>query len=305
MKVLICWAIWTAVFMAWNWVFPSATTENMKYSIGGGHPFHLSGITMIFGYIVIYILLWVNAVDQWVRRPVLRFGKYITSVGPGLCFVEPLFHTTLEDVPINDVVEEIEIEHVQTADNVSISLTIILTTRIKEDKIRDAVVGVDDVGSAVPERVLTTLADEAGKVDLGHLLSGREKFSTDVAKAIAERIKEWGVDVKAAEIKGFKINDPDVEKSIALKARAQKEGEAELARAEFQLRVANKLKEAAGTYDEKTWRLKGMETMLELCRSGNNNTILIPTDLPSSMMNALAMASAGKGASPSAVADKS
>lgn len=70
-------------------------------------------------------------------------------------------------------------------------------------------------------------------------------------------MSQWGVLVYAVEIKDLKVADPDIERSIAMKARAVKEAEAELKRAEMQVEIARQLKEAA-----RTMRTRGASRVL-------------------------------------------
>src|SRR5262249_7762620 len=88
----------------------------------------------------LYFLGGINIVSEWKRRPILLFGRYVATVGPGLAWVDPIFHRRLEDVPVRDVVSELRIGGVQTHDNVPISFNLIMTTRVDEGKVRDFIV---------------------------------------------------------------------------------------------------------------------------------------------------------------------
>lgn len=277
------WFVMIVVFLVWNlWFFPGGRIVVDYYggmTTTAAHALHLSVWILPALMAAWYVLCWINVINEWERRPVLLFGRYVNTAGPGLRVIEPLFYTTLQDVPVQDIVVEVAAEAVQTSENVSVNLTGLLTYRIDADNVKNAVVQVEDVNGSIHKRALSTLVDAAGKVDLTHLLASRDEFCESIAKMLVERVKEWGVTVKAFELKGFKINDPDVEQAIAMKARAEKEGEAELTRAGYQLQVAEKLNAAAATFDDKGRWLKGMEVLVELTRSANNNTVLIPTDL--------------------------
>jgi hypothetical protein len=64
-----------------------------------------------------------------------------------------------------------------------------------------------------------------------------------------------------------------------MKARAMKEAQAELARAEMQAEIVGRLNKAAADLQPAGWRLKTLEVLVELTRSAQNNTILIPANL--------------------------
>jgi regulator of protease activity HflC (stomatin/prohibitin superfamily) len=240
----------------------------------------LSGTTTFtiwfLGEAAVYFLSGFKAIKDWERRPVLFFGRYVRTAGPGLVWIEPLFHTVLEPYSIQDRVEEIKIENVQTHDNVRLHIITVLTTQINPEQIRNAVVEVQDVVKAVRMRAETSTTEAAAQVGLDHILEKRVEFLDNVRNRLQMKIAGWGVQVKALEIRDLRIADTQIEQSIAMKARAKKEAEAELTRAEMQKRIAEQLKEAADEYDEAAWKLKGLETLVELARSANNNTVLIP-----------------------------
>lgn len=226
-----------------------------------------------------YVICWFNVIQQWNRRPVMFWGKYSMTCGPGLVFIEPLLYTTLADVPVMDVVETLQVPKLQTKDNVPVGVEALLTYRIDEDAVENAVVRVGNVRAATLQRAMSTISDIGGTTDLDHLLEQRAKFGEDVVNKLKERVADWGVTIVALELKSLKINDEKIEQAIAMKARAQKEAAAELARALMQVQITTALNEAASKMTAAGWRLKEIETLLELCRSGTNNTLLIPTNL--------------------------
>lgn len=248
--------------------------------------------------LVWYILVGVNVVKQWDRRPVLRFGKYIRTLEPGLSWVDPLIHSVLDDVFVKDNVialpsgstvtttdedgDEVETTEdryvtVQTADNVGLGLGAVLTFQIVD--VQKSVVNVDDVNAAVLQRALSTLGDFAGRTSLEGILLERDTFCSSITTELGKRVSDWGVMIKAFELPTFVISDAKTAEAISLKARATMEAAAELARAEVQVKVAEALNAAAKTYTPEGRWLKGVEVLVELTRSGENNTILIPTDL--------------------------
>jgi regulator of protease activity HflC (stomatin/prohibitin superfamily) len=100
-------------------------------------------------------------------------------------------------------------------------------------------------------------------------------------------VKEWGVTVTAVEITDIKITDSSIEQAIALKAKAQKEADAELERALRQPEISKHLNAAAQILTADGWRLKGFEVLVEMTRSAENNTILIPTEITSMLADNL------------------
>lgn len=267
--------VWTVIVIGSHYFDPrilgSIGSSEVAYPYAIGLPVYFVGL------VVPYLLCGINIIDQWNRRPVLLFGKYVDTKGPGFCWVDPAFHTMLEDVLVNDEVQPLVVENVQTHDNVPIAFSVVLTSRVVNAE--KFTVEVDDGDDALQQRALATVTECVGNTELDKILHDRSTLNEKIKSELQNRVTKWGIEVGAVELKDINITDEAIERAIAGKAKATKEAEAELARADMQLKIAQKLKLAVDTFDENTWRLKGMENILELCRSANNNTVIIPTEL--------------------------
>lgn len=239
--------------------------------------------TVIFSIVGLLALVWllcgINIVNEWERRPILRFGRYVRTLGPGFSWTEPFTHRRLEDVAINESVWQLEVSNVQTHDNVPIAFRLILTSKVDENNVQKYVVIVTDGDDAVEQRTLSTVSECVSRSELDEILHDRETLYNDITTLLQERISHWGIHILAVEFQDIRITDASIEQAISMKARASKEAEAELARARMQAQIAEELKKAAALYDADAKWLKGTETLLELCRSAENNTVLVPTDL--------------------------
>ena len=245
-----------------------------------------------WGQIALSFLWWgingVNVVKQWNRRPTLLLGgTYWKTKGPGLCFIPPIAITSLRDVPVQDVVDKFTAPRVQTRNNVSIDIDGVITWCVDAEHVRDAVVNVQNVSVAVLERVIAIMSDTVGTKDLDELLHSRKVFADSVLGVVKERLGSWGVNIKSLELKGLKINDPGIEAAIALNAKAEQEGKAELTKAGYQQKVALALNEAAAKYDDGGRWLKQMEMLGEMSRNPSN-TMFVPTAVLDALIRSFA-----------------
>lgn len=229
------------------------------------------------GMILIYGLAGCNVINEWDRRPVLKLGRYVRTAGPGFAWVDPTIHSTMDDVSLQDEVNTLEIEHLQTHDNVPIALSIAITCRVLD--VQQSIVAVDDVWDAMEERAIAAVTHAGGEALLDEIMHKRDELQNKVEKTLKANVSGWGIEIIAVQIKNVKITDESIEKAISMKARASKEADAELVRAKMQEQIAQHLNLAAETYTQDGKWLKGMETMLELCRSAENNTVIVPTQL--------------------------
>lgn len=235
----------------------------------------------LFGFMIIFAICYVTAglyaVDEWERRPVLRLGRFSRIIGPGLCWVTPWFNTVLGAEDMRDDVWSYDVENVPTHDNVRLSVTIVLTTKLIS--VEQFIRNVSDGWDAVEQRGIAAVTEAVGKTTLDDFLQKREEVGDVIEKDLFVTLRKWGIELIAMEIRDFKISDENTERAIAMKAKAEKEAQAELVRANMQREIALALAKAGAAMTDQAWKLKGMETLIELCRSAENNTILIPTHL--------------------------
>lgn len=267
--LITLWIIWTAVKFGLPPLLKVATGVEVEIPLLG----YLGGMVGIYG------TCGINIVNQWSRRPVMRLGKYVTTLGPGVRWIDPILNHALEDWSIRDTVDLIEVNNVQTHDNVPISFSMAFTRRVTEEGLKALITEVGDGWRATATRAVVAATECISNSELDEILHERGALSERMVKVLQGRVQGWGAAVVAMELRDIKITDEGIQDAISMKARARKEGEAELARAEIQQRVAKQLHLAAKEYDSESWKLKGMETLLELCRSAENNTVLIPTDI--------------------------
>jgi len=240
-------------------------------------------LVYLAGLAAIYFLAGINIVQEWMRRPIMLFGRYVQTIGPGFAWIDPIFHSRLADVPVQDVVDELEVANVQTHDNVPVSFKLIVTTRVDTKKVRNFVVEVGNGYEATRQRALVSVTQVVGNSELDTILHDRERVYDAVRNLLQGKVDGWGVTVTAVELKDLEITDEQIEQAIAMKARAKKEGEAELERALLQREIAVKLGEAAAVLTPDAWRYKELETLLEMSRSAQMHTVLVPTNLLSAL----------------------
>jgi regulator of protease activity HflC (stomatin/prohibitin superfamily) len=234
--------------------------------------------------VIIYLLKGLHVVDQWEVKPTKRFGKYVGNLTTGIAWREPFSTRIIDTIDMRDIVENLfsrmeykTLPTVQTHDNVPVTFNAILTYKVIDPM--KAVLNVEDVWTALWQRSLTIISEHVSNTQLDNILHDRKNLYNTIVNDLQSAVGEWGIHIIAVEMKDVSISDGSIQEAIAMKARAQKEAEAELTRAQAQKEIADELKQAAHSYDDMAWKLKGFETLLELCRSAQNNTIMIPTDL--------------------------
>src|SRR5262245_5611724 len=72
--------------------------------------------------VLCWVLAGVHIINDWERRPVLRLGRYVTTAGPGPVWIEPILHSVLLPVSVQDMARPLTVENVQTHDNVRVTI---------------------------------------------------------------------------------------------------------------------------------------------------------------------------------------
>lgn len=234
---------------------------------------------VVAAIILAYLVKGFIVVKEWERVPVTRFGRYIRTLGPGLSWIEPAASRAMTPRPVQDVVYSLTIAAVLTHDNVPVELTIAVTRYIAPDHVPQTVLAVADYCGAEQQRALSTVAELVGRRPIDYIFDKRVEFCEEIRATLQERVRTWGLTIRAVELKDFRVADEAIARSIAMKARAMKEAQAELARAEMQAEIVDRLNKAAADLAPAGWRLKTLEVLVELTRSAQNNTILIPANL--------------------------
>ena len=193
--------------------------------------------SIALGVIFVYLVFGIVIVKEWERVPVIRFGRYIRTLGGGLSWIEPITSRRLVARPVQDIVYSLAVPAVLTHDNVPVGLTIAVTRYIDAEDVRKTVAAVSDYRRAEEQRALSTVAELIGRRPIDYVFDKRVEFSEEIRSTLQERVKTWGLTIRAVELKDFQIADEAIARSVAMKARAMKEAQAELARAEMQAEI--------------------------------------------------------------------
>lgn len=176
----------------------------------------VTGVILLF--VVVTIFQSIHTVDQNHEYIVERFGKYRTTLKPGLNFVVPFIdhiqnkadrRTQTIDVPSQDVI---------TKDNVTLTVDGVLFYKIVNS--HDCTYGIHDVEFAISQLAQTTMRSELGKLELDQTFEARDQLNQKIVSSISDASQSWGVQVTRYEIK-------DITPPAAIKEAMEKQMQAE------------------------------------------------------------------------------
>ena len=195
---------------------------------------------------VLFISRAVKVVPQQNAWVVERWGKYHTTMSPGLNFLIPVvdrvsYRHNLKEIPL-DVPSQVCI----TRDNTQLQVDGILYFQVT-DPMR-ASYGSSNYIVAITQLAQTTLRSVIGKLELDKTFEERDAINAQVVQAIDEAALNWGVKVLRYEIKDL-TPPADILRAMQAQITAEREKRAVIATSEGkrqeQINLAEGQKQAA------------------------------------------------------------
>jgi regulator of protease activity HflC (stomatin/prohibitin superfamily) len=232
-------------------------------------------ILTVIGYILLIPLfpLAVKIVQEYERGVIFRLGRLQGAKGPGLFIILPIVDRMVKmdlrvftlDVPSQEII---------TRDNVTVKVDAVIYFRVVNPE--DAVVKVENYFRATALIAQTTLRSTIGQSELDTLLSHRDEINQRLQIAIDEATEPWGIKVAMVEVRDVLLA-PEMVRSMARQAEAERERRAKVIHAEGELQASEKLAEAGRIIASSpgTLQLRYLQTLTEIA-SERNSTILFP-----------------------------
>jgi regulator of protease activity HflC (stomatin/prohibitin superfamily) len=226
---------------------------------------------------IIVAALSIRVISEWNRMAVLRLGKYVGIIGPGLYLILPIIDTTPVRVDLRVISTSFKAEKTLTKDNVPVDVDAILFWQVKDTQ--SAVLNVQSYYDSVLLASQTAMRDVIGKSELSNMLAGRDIIGEDIKDLIEDRIKSWGIDATSVEIRDVTIPD-ELQNAMARVATSDREKQARVILAESESLAADKMLEASAKYktDPYAMQLRALNMMYEISTTGKNIMVFIPTE---------------------------
>lgn len=190
---------------------------------------------------IVVFLATLRQVNQYERGVKFTMGRYTGLVNPGWRVVIPVFQSMRKvdmrlkavDVPPQDAI---------TKDNVSVKVNAVIYYKVSDAA--KSVLEVEHIHWAVLQLAQTTMRNVVGEVALNDLLSQRQQLSQRIEQLVYEQTAGWGVEVATAELKDINL-PPDMVRTIAKTAEAERERQAVIINSEGEVIAAQNLAKAA------------------------------------------------------------
>jgi regulator of protease activity HflC (stomatin/prohibitin superfamily) len=195
---------------------------------------------LIFALIVLFFAC-LRQINQYERGVLFTMGRYTGMINPGWRFVIPVFQS-LRKVDLRLKAVDVPAQDAITKDNVSAKINAVIYYKVTDAA--KAIIEIQSVDYAVLQLAQTTMRNIIGEVTLDELLSQRMVISEKIEKIIDAATENWGVRVETVELKDINL-PPDMVRTIAKQAEAERERRAVIINAEGEVVAAENLSKAA------------------------------------------------------------
>lgn len=228
-------------------------------------------IIIIFGSL---IPTSVRVVGQYERAILLRFGRFVRIMEPGLKLIYPygIDRTIFTDLRIATI--DVSGQDIITKDNVPVSINAVVYFQVSDPK--SAVLNVQDYKQATTLLAQTLLRSVLGSHELDDMLSARDKLHGVLKEELDKSTEPWGIRVNSVEIKSVDLPE-GMKRAMAKQAEAERERRAKVISAEGEFQASQKLLEAATIISQNPsgLMLRMLQTLTEVAAE-KNSTILFP-----------------------------
>jgi regulator of protease activity HflC (stomatin/prohibitin superfamily) len=230
-------------------------------------------ITSTLAIVVIAMILAGSLfiVKQWEKAAVLRLGKIIKTVEPGLQFRVPIIDTVTK-VDMRTQTIDLKGQSAITKDNISVGVDAVVFMIIESpEKIITQIVNYRD---AVSKYAQTAIRNIIGQYNLDELLESREEIAVTLKEEIDKLAKDWGIDVTRAGLQDISLPE-DMKRAFAVQAEAERESRAILIKADAEFQASSKLAAAAKNMsDPNAMQLRILSTVNDVSKDQSNTIIL-------------------------------
>lgn len=196
-------------------------------------------ITLIV--LVVLFLASLRQVNEYERGVMFTMGRFTGTKSAGWRVVIPIFQQ-MKKVDLRVKAVDVPDQNAITRDNVSVKVNAVIYYKVSSAE--KAIIEVEDFRYAISQYAQTTMRNIVGEATLDELLANREKIAERIRDIVDKETDAWGLKVSNVELKDVSL-PPDMERTIAKQAEAEREKRAVIITSEGELAASKNMAEAA------------------------------------------------------------
>lgn len=232
--------------------------------------------TIILALLAALVIVSIKQINQYERGVRFTLGRFTGIMDPGWRIVIPIFQS-YQKVDMRVKAVDVPDQKAITRDNVSVKVNAVIYYKVESAE--KAVIEVEDFRYAISQYAQTTMRNIVGEATLDELLANREKIAERIREIVDRETDAWGLKVSNVELKDVSL-PPDMERTIAKQAEAEREKRAVIINSEGEVAAAANMAKAAGmlTAEPGALHLRTLQSINDLS-SDQSNTVIFAVPL--------------------------
>jgi len=240
-----------------------------------------------------YLMFAIKVVRQWEKVAVLRLGRYVGLLGPGLFHIFPIVETLSPYVDQRVRVTSVSAESTLTRDTVPVNVDAIVFWLVWNAE--KSILEVENFNDAITLSAQTALRESIGRHELAQMITERETLGRELQRILDEKTNPWGITVQSVEIRDVKIPQA-LEDAMSRQAQAERERQARNILGQAETEISDKFAQAAATYQNNptALHLRAMNMLYEAIKE-RGSMVIVPSSAVETMGLGGSLATAALG----------